>query len=52
MLARHTFLYPALRAGAFLATCFGLSEGVYDESIPSVPIPSFRTPDLSLLGVT
>jgi hypothetical protein len=52
MLAGHTFLFPVLHAGPFVTTYFGVDQGVYEESIPSVPIPGFRTTDLSLLGVT
>ena len=52
MLAGHTFLYPVTHAGAFVTTYFGVAEGVYDESIPAVPIPGARTTDLSLIGVT
>jgi hypothetical protein len=52
MLAGHTFLYPVTHAGAFVTTYFGVAQGVYDESIPSVPIPGARTTDLSLIGVT
>ena len=52
MLDGHTFLYPVLHAGPFITTYYGVALGVYDESIPSVPIPGFRTTDLSLIGVT
>ena len=52
MLAGHTFLYPVLHAGPFITTNYGMAVGVYDESIPSVPIPGFRTTDLSLIGAT
>ncbi len=52
MLAGHTFLYPVLHAGPFVTTYFGVAQGVYDESIPAVPIPGFRSTDLSLIGVT
>ncbi len=52
MLAGHTFLFPVTHAGAFVTTYFGVAEGVYDESIPSVPIPGGRATDLSLIGVT
>src|SRR5579859_805592 len=52
MLAGHTFLYPVLHAGPFVTTNFGVALGVYDESIPSVPIPGFRTTDLRLIGAT
>jgi hypothetical protein len=52
MLAGHTFLYPALHAGPFITTNFGVAHGVYEESIPAVPIPGSRTTDLSVIGVT
>jgi hypothetical protein len=52
MLAGHTFLYPVLQPSSFITTNFGIDLGVYDESIPSVPIPGFRTADLSLTGAT
>src|SRR5580698_2721926 len=52
MLAGHTFLFPVLHAGPFITTSFEVAQGVYEESIPSVPIPGFRTTDLSLIGVT
>jgi hypothetical protein len=52
MLAGHTFLFPVLHAGPFITTNFEVAQGVYEEGIPSVPIPGFRTTDLSLIGVT
>jgi hypothetical protein len=52
MLAGHTFLFPVTHAGPFVTTYFGVAQGVYDESIPNVPIPGARTTDLSLIGVT
>jgi hypothetical protein len=52
MLAGHTFLYPVLHAGPFVTTYFGVDNGVYEESVPAVPIPGSRTTDLSLVGVT
>lgn len=52
MLAGHTFLYPVLQPSSFITTNFGVALGVYDESIPSVPVPGFRSLDLSLVGAT
>jgi hypothetical protein len=52
MLAGHTFLYPVTHAGAFVSTYYGVALGAYEENIPQVPIPGFRTTDLSLIGVT
>ncbi len=52
MLAGHTFLFPVTHAGSFVATYFGVAQGVYDERIPSAPLPGGGSADLSLLGVT
>ena len=49
-LAGHTFLYPVTHRGAFVTTDFGVAQGVYQESIPSVPLPFGGTADLSILG--
>ena len=52
MLAGHTFLFPTTHAGPFVTTNFGVVQGVYDEHIPSVPIPGGTPADLDLIGVT
>ncbi|HEX4448871.1 MAG TPA: hypothetical protein VH044_19155 [Polyangiaceae bacterium] len=50
MLADHTFLFPALYAGAFIPTYFGVTQGVYEEHIPSVPLPFGNSGNLDLIG--
>ncbi len=48
MLAGHTFHSSTMPcAGPFVTTYFGVEQGVYEESIPAVPIPGFRSTDLA-----
>ncbi len=49
-LAGHTFLYPVSHRGAFITTDFGVAQGVYNERIPSVPLPFGGTANLNLIG--
>ncbi|WP_338866194.1 hypothetical protein [Myxococcus stipitatus] len=50
-LKEHTFLFPMLQQSAFVATYFGIREGIARYNIPDVPVADLQPFDVKLTGL-